>query len=44
MGLVYRRCSEKSQAHMIKSFLEIGKNIVVDSTNLKNNSLFIKLL
>ena len=23
---------------MIKSFLEINKNIVVDSTNLKNNS------
>ena len=27
-----------TQAHMIKSFLEINKNIVVDSTNLKNNS------
>ena len=30
---------KSTQAHMIKSFLEIGKNIVVDSTNLKNNSL-----
>lgn len=27
-----------TQAHMIKSFLEINKNIVVDGTNLKNSS------